>query len=338
MKKITIIGFVMVLCMFLSNIFLTQPSWATEEKYPSKEIHQIVPWRAGGGTDLFTRVLERLWEKKLGVPIVIENIPGGGTTIGNNKAWNAPADGYTILVVNIGALNFSAMLHNTEWTIEDWTYIGLHHTDPIIVYAHPSVPWNNIKDVMDYIIKDPGKLNVGVPESTNDQIILIKMIEEITGGKFGSIIPAGGGGKLLKEVMGGHIPLAFHRLWAGGIKAKAQNLKPIGIVTSKRNPLWPELPTFDEVLPLKWRVKGPLFGYKGYAVHKKVKEKYPERFNKLVSTFKEIFDSPEHKQAADKMKLTPILDYKGPEEAMKAIKEYDEMLRKYKHLFRIGVQ
>jgi tripartite-type tricarboxylate transporter receptor subunit TctC len=338
MKKATIIGSVTVLCMCLIHSFVVQSSWAKEKKYPAKEIRQIVPWRAGGGTDRFARTLSPMWEKKLGVPIVIENIPGAGTTIGNNKAWNAPADGYTVLVINIGAFNFSALLHDTKWTIEDWAFVGLHHTDPDIVYAHPDVPFNNIKELIEYALSNPGKLNVGIPGANNDQVILIRMLEEITGCKFGAVIPAGGGGKLLKEVMGGHIPVGFHRLWAGGIRAKAQNLKPIGIVSDKRNPLWPECPTFDEALPAKWKVKGPFWGYKGYAVKREAKEKYPDRFNLLVSTFKKIMESPEHEKAADKMKLTPILDYKGPKDAAKAIIEYDEMLLKYKHLFRIGVK
>lgn len=323
---------VLSIVAFALAALIGSPAFA-EKKFPSGPVYHIVPWKAGGGTDRFARTLEKMWEDRLGVPIVIDNIPGAGTTIGNNKVWNAPPDAYNVLVINIGAFNFSALLHDTKWSIEDWEYIGLHHTDPNIVYAKADAPWNNIKDVIDYAKKNPGELLLGVPGVNNDQRVLINMLEEKSGCKFGEIIPAGGGGNLLKEVAGGHIPIGVHRLWAGGLRAKAQGLKPIGIVADRRSDLWPECPTFNEVLPEEWQVEGPFWGHKGYAVPKMVKEKYPERFELLVSTFRDLFYSPEHMKAAKKMNITPILDYQGPEEAKKSIKAYDKMLRQYKHLF-----
>ena len=187
---------------------------ASAQEFPVKPITLIVPWPAGGPTDVGVRAMAEIAAKHLGQPIIVENKAGGTGTVGPaTMAAIAKPDGYTIAQMPITVYRLP-MMQNTTWTADDFTYI-IHLTGyTFAAMAHADTPFKTWQDVLDYAKKNPGKITYATSGAGSSLHLGMEMMAERSGVKF-THVPFKGAAEVNAAVAGGHTMMA-----AGGLSIK----------------------------------------------------------------------------------------------------------------------
>jgi len=234
---------VALLCMAASSASLAQG-------YPNKPIRLIVPFPAGGATDLFARTLGQKMGEKLGTQLIIDNKPGAGGAIGSDQAAKAPADGYTLLLATTSTHSIGpAVVPKLPYdTVRDFTPIGHVGDAPSIMLVPVTSPAKTVREWIDYAKKNPGKLNYA--SSGNGTIVqLTAELFKAQAGVFVTHIPYKGTALAIPDLISGKIDVLFDSLPTGMPHVRDGRLRALGVTTLKRSPLAPELPPIADTLP-----------------------------------------------------------------------------------------
>jgi tripartite-type tricarboxylate transporter receptor subunit TctC len=275
---------------------------ASAQDFPSRPITLIVPWPAGGPTDVGVRAMAEVAAKHLGQPIIIENKAGGAGTVGPaTMAATAKPDGYTIAQMPITVYRLP-MMQNTTWKADDFTYI-IHLTGyTFSAMAHVDTGFKSWQDVIDYAKANPGKITYATSGAGSSLHLGMEMMAEKSGIKF-THVPFKGAAEVNAAVAGGHTMMA-----AGGLSVmpmvQAGKVRLLNVWTEKRLKSVPELPTLKElgypwVFDSPWGIAGP----KG--MDPKVVQKIHDAFKKaiedegVVHTLERFEMVPNYKNSAD---------------------------------------
>jgi tripartite-type tricarboxylate transporter receptor subunit TctC len=218
---------------------------AQAQQFPTRPVTLIVPWPAGGSTDIGMRALAGATEKHLGQPIVIENKPGAGGTIGPaNMAAGAKPDGYTVAQLPITVFRMPFIQKTSFDPTRDFSYI-IHitgYTFGVVVKA--DAPWKTFGELIDYARANPGKINYGTPGAGTSLHITMEQIARQQGIKW-THVPFKGVAESMNALLGGHIDVVSDSTgWAGSVDAgQARLLVTWGAGRTKN---WPNVPNLKE--------------------------------------------------------------------------------------------
>lgn len=216
---------------------------AFAQAFPSKPIRLVVPYPPGGSTDILARAFAEPFARELGQPVAIENRPGASTNIGLEIAARSPADGYTIY---FGTSGLASNPHfgpvPTVDVFKDITPISLVASMPFLVAAHPSLPANSPRELIDLAKASPGKLMI----SSASLETQVKTINKRAGVQL-LHVPYKGGAQATNDAIAGHVNLVVALLPVLLPQIKAGKLKPIAISAPRRSPAAPDIPTFQEI-------------------------------------------------------------------------------------------
>jgi tripartite-type tricarboxylate transporter receptor subunit TctC len=226
------------------------PAVFAQQAHPNKAIRLIVPFPAGGATDLFARTLSQKMGEKLGTTLIIDNKPGAGGAIGADLAAKAPADGYTLLLATTSAHSIGPAI-NAKLpydTVRDFAPIAHVGDAPSIMLVPNSSPAKTVREWIDYAKKNPGKLNYA--SSGNGTIVqLTAELFKAQAGVFVTHIPYKGTALAIPDLISGKIDVLFDSLPTGMPHVRDGRLRALGVTSLKRSPLAPELPAIADVLP-----------------------------------------------------------------------------------------
>ncbi|MCX7780105.1 MAG: tripartite tricarboxylate transporter substrate binding protein [Negativicutes bacterium] len=264
--------------------------------FPTKPITLIVSFAAGGGTDLGARLLAPYLEKELGVPVVVENKPGGGGWIGYSELLKAKPDGYTIGYVNTpglitGYLNPSA---KRQQNLDSFTYVANHVLDPgVIAVRADEKRFTTIQELIEYAKKQ--ELTTTTNGVGTGPHMAALDINQKMGTKF-KPVHFNGTGEYLAAVLGGHIDVFIARVGESLEPVRDGQLKVLAVTTKERVPQYPNVPTMNETV-------GEVLNYssRGIAAPKGID---PKVLEKLQTAFEKAMKNPEHVQKMEKMGLT----------------------------------
>ncbi|GAA0842847.1 tripartite tricarboxylate transporter substrate binding protein [Cupriavidus pauculus] len=220
------------------------------DAYPTKPVTLIVPWAAGGSTDILARVLSEHLTKALGQPVIVDNKPGASGNIGSAMVARAQPDGYTLLVGSMSthAMNPALMANMPFKGVDDFTPLGLlaYVTNTMVV--NPSVPANNVKELIAYAKANPGKLAYASagPGSTNH--LSAVLFEKMAGVEM-LHVPYKGGAPAVVDTVAGQTQLLFSAGTQTLPHVKANKLKLLAVTEARRSPLLPNVPTVGETIP-----------------------------------------------------------------------------------------
>jgi tripartite-type tricarboxylate transporter receptor subunit TctC len=220
--------------------------------YPNKPVKIIVPFPAGGTSDVMGRLVAEELTKILKQPFVVENVGGAGGVIGTEKGAKSAPDGYTIIQTGVGQ---SAVAHgldpNVKYnTLTDFIHISQVNSGPNVLVVHPSTPFKTLKELVDYAKTNPGKLDYGYTPAASGHMAM-ELFKQ-TAGIFLTGIPYRGGGPMMTDALGGTIKIMFINQDVALQHVKAGKLRALAVTSAKRNPLYPDVPTIAES------------GYKGF--------------------------------------------------------------------------
>jgi tripartite-type tricarboxylate transporter receptor subunit TctC len=224
------------------------PVARAQSSYPEQIIRWIVPYPAGGGTDVIARTLSEAMRPMLGQQIVIDNRPGAATNIGADLVAKSKPDGYTIMSADNAVLAFNEHLFgrlpfNPQ---TDFSYIGAIGRFPLALVVHPDFPAKDFKEFLAYVKANPGKVNYASPGNGSPHHLAMEMFKNRTG-TFITHIPYRGAAPAMADVMGGQVPCMFLDLASGLQVMQGNKVRVLAIGSATRSKLLPNVPTLAEV-------------------------------------------------------------------------------------------
>ncbi|MFH1489511.1 MAG: tripartite tricarboxylate transporter substrate binding protein, partial [Pseudomonadota bacterium] len=288
-----------IIALVMLAFFIAFPVWVFADDYPNKPITIYVGWSAGGSTDVTTRVLAAEVEKILGVPVIVENKPGAGSTVGASLTYKKEPDGYTLGSVSSGAFTLRPFMLNLPYDpLNDFTFIWKYsqYVGGIMVLAE-----NPVKTVDDFVAwakKNPG-LSYASSGMYTQQQLAVELFGQCKGLKF-THVPCKGGSASKKQLMGKHVDFlagtgSHITMVRQGVFRMLTWYNTIG---DKRTPDFPDVPTQKELgckdaPPLGYLIVGP----KGM----------PESIRmKLADAFKKAQQTPSYQKLRKNMSLPDI--------------------------------
>ena len=231
--------------MLLAAAIVAFATAAQAQQFPTRPVTLIVPWPAGGSTDIGMRALAAATEKHLGQSIVIENKPGAAGTIGPaNMAASARPDGYTVAQLPITVFRMPFIQKTSFDPAKDFTYI-IHvtgYTFGVVVRA--DAPWKTFNELIEYARANPGKLNYGTPGAGTSLHITMEQIAKMKGIKW-TQVPFKGVAESMNALLGGHIDVVSDSTgWAGSVDGGQARLLVTWGAGRTRN--WPNVPNLKE--------------------------------------------------------------------------------------------
>ncbi|WP_426957003.1 tripartite tricarboxylate transporter substrate binding protein [Muricoccus radiodurans] len=219
------------------------------ETFPTRPIRLVVPFTAGGGTDVVGRELAQLLAAELGQPLVIDNRAGGGTVLGSDLVSKAPPDGYTLLLTTSALAINASLVRNLPYDTErGFAEVGLICHGPNVIVTRPDSPHRSVADIVRAARADPGGLTYG-SSGNGSAVHLAAELFKLTAGVDITHVPYRGAGPAYTDLLGGRLDMVFAT--AGGVAAfvKGERMRAVAVTSAQRSPAYEGVATVAETLP-----------------------------------------------------------------------------------------
>lgn len=302
------------LVLFISALFLLASLCAgaqTKGKFPEREIEIMVPWSAGGATDLMVRIFSPVIQKYLGVPILVTNKPGGAAVPGYVEAMTKKPDGYYLVAWATPSITITHM-QKTPYDANSFEPILNVVMAPVWFLAPASSPYNTLKDLVEDAKKRPGRINLGNAGAGGGTHMIALAFESSAGVKFNHV-PYSGGAPAVTAAVAGQVDVITCGPPEGVPQLEAGQLKCLGVFSEKRLAEFPDYPTAMEL-----GYDFAMGQWRGLAAPKGTD---PARIKILHDAFKAAMADPEFIKLAAQSGL--LLDYRNTEDFRKLIQKED---------------
>jgi len=219
---------------------------AVAQEFPTREVKIVVPLAPGGGTDTITRQITERMGRQLGKPVIIENKGGAGTTIGMAAVAVSPPDGQTLVVNGDTAAIFEFIFANLQFDVfKDFVPVAYFASAPIVLAAHPSLPANNIRELIALAKASPGRLPYATPGVGTPHDLAGLLLMQKAGVKLNEIAYRGNG-PALNDLLAGHVSIGMFTISNVLPHIQSGRLKALAVVGDKRTPVAPDFPSMAE--------------------------------------------------------------------------------------------
>ena len=219
---------------------------AAAQTYPTKAVRLVVPFLAGGSTDIVGRTVAQKLSEMWGQQAFVDNRPGGGTTIGTEMVAKAAPDGYTLLVTPAPfTINPSLLTKLPYDALTDFTPITLINTTPLVMVVNPGVPAKNVKELIALAKAKPGKLNFGSSGTGGSNHLAGELFDAMAGVKMVHI-PYKGNAGALTDIVGGHLDVVYNGITSAVALIRGGKLRALAVTSLQRSAALPDVPTLDE--------------------------------------------------------------------------------------------
>ena len=292
---------------------------AMAQAWPSRPISLIVPFAAGGTTDVLARAVGQELSKSLGQPVLVESKPGAGATVGADFVAKAKPDGYTLLMGavhhTIATSAYKKLPYDFQKDLLPVTIVALV---PNLLVVNPAVPARNVSELLALAKASPGKLSYGSAGNGTAHHLIGAQFEGMAGVQL-LHVPYKGSGPLVTDLLGGQITMSFDTITPVLPHIRAGKLRALAVTTNKRSPALPDVPTLDES-GLKGFNLGTWFGVLVPAGTPK------EIVSRLNTELVKIIHSPEFKKRMDDIGAEPVGN--TPEQMAQQIRDDTERFAK----------
>jgi tripartite-type tricarboxylate transporter receptor subunit TctC len=232
---------------------------ASAQSYPAKPIRVIIPFVAGGSSDIVGRAIASKFQELLGQPGVVENRPGANGAIAAEFVARAEPDGYTVLVGSIGVFSINAALFKDlrYHPVRDFAPITLAVTTPNVLITKPTLPAKTLKELVDEMKKNPGKLSYCSSGTGSSDHLTAELLKQAAG-VDAVHVPYKGGAACQTDIMGNQVDFSFQNLGAVTNYIKGNRMKALAVTAKARHPQLPDVPSvgeagFSDIVVTSWQ-------------------------------------------------------------------------------------
>ena len=291
--------------VLLLGIALAPSMLQAQDAWPARPITFLVPYGAGGYTDLVARLAARYVEKALGKPVIVDYRTGAGGIVGTQAVVNAAADGYTVCVCSIGAISIAPFDPNQKVgydPLRDLAPVGVVSSIAQVIIVKKDLPAHTLAELVSYAKAHPGKLNYGSSGAGGLTHYSVELFQARTGTKVVHI-PFKGGAPSSAAVVSGDVDFSFANMTDGLPQVQAGTVRGLAVTSLKRSPYLPDLPSVNEALLPDFSVET----WNGVMAPSKTPEPIVRKLSEILI---KMADDPEVKEimrkaGADTVKTTP---------------------------------
>jgi tripartite-type tricarboxylate transporter receptor subunit TctC len=223
------------------------PGLALAQQYPTKPVRIVVPFPAGGVTDIAGRLIAQKLSERMGQQFYIENIAGAGGNLGMGQVARAPGDGYTVLFASSSIVVNPSLYVKTPFDLDkDFIPVTKAGASPNAWIVNPTFPAKTMTEMVDLIKREPGKHSVASPGAGTTPSLSIEMLKIRLKLDFVTV-PFAGGGPMIQSLLGGHTPITCGAIGNTSALIKEGKVRPLAIAFNRRLTVFPNLPTLAEV-------------------------------------------------------------------------------------------
>jgi tripartite-type tricarboxylate transporter receptor subunit TctC len=217
-----------------------------QSAWPSRPIRIVVPFAPGGASDILARLIGKELGERLKQPVVVENKPGAGGTIGADLVAKSPPDGYTLLLADVSVvMTFPNLYASLPYQAKDLIPVANIATFGLIMIAPANSRFNSLAEIVAAEKTSPGKLNMASPGSGSSNHLTLEQLNSVAGTRIVHV-PYKGTGPAINDLVGGQVDLTFASGAASKPLLDGGKVKAIAVTSGKRNPLLPQVPTIAE--------------------------------------------------------------------------------------------
>ncbi|MDI6027945.1 tripartite tricarboxylate transporter substrate binding protein [Corticibacterium sp. UT-5YL-CI-8] len=222
---------------------------ANAQDFPTNTITLVVPFAAGGSTDLVARVIAQKMSDDLGQQIVVENVGGAGGNLGADRVARAEPDGYTILMGTVATHALNPLMLKTKPydPVTDFSPISLLVVVPNVLVVNPQLPVNSVAELVDLLKKSPDQYSYASSGNGTPLHLSGELFKSLAGVEM-QHVPYKGAGPALNDVLANQVPIMFDNLPSSSSHIKAGTLKALGVTTKERAPSFPDVPAIGETV------------------------------------------------------------------------------------------
>jgi tripartite-type tricarboxylate transporter receptor subunit TctC len=225
---------------------LAIPGVASAQNYPTGPLRIVVPFVPGGGTDILARMLGQKLNEAWNQPVIVDNRPGAGGTVGTAYVAKATGDGHTILVVPAGYAAYPSLYKRLPFDqVRDLAPVSRLASGPLVLVVHPSLPARSVKEFIALARRRPGEINFGTAGAGTLPHLSAELFNSMSGIKLVHI-PYKGAGAAVADILAGRVPVYFMNILQSLSLIKAGKLRALGVTTPERSPIAPEIPSIAE--------------------------------------------------------------------------------------------
>jgi tripartite-type tricarboxylate transporter receptor subunit TctC len=222
---------------------------SAQPAFPSKPIHWVVPFAAGGATDVIARMVGQKLSEGWGQPVIIDNKPGGTGVVGSEAVKNAPPDGYTILMGTASTHSVSPAVHpKLSYRLEDFTPATLVATFPNMLVVHPSMPVKTVPEFIALLKANPNRYNFSSTGPGGSVHLAAELFMQMTGTKM-THVAYKGSAPALNDLLGGQVDCTFDNMTTVWPHVQSGSLRALGVAGLQRVKAAPDVPTIAETVP-----------------------------------------------------------------------------------------
>ena len=231
----------------LAAAAMSLPTLAQTSSFPQRPVRIVVPYTTGGSNDVIARLLAQQLQEAWGQPVVVENKPGAAGNIGASDIAKSAPDGHSLLLTNINIVSMNpGLIANMPFDPQkDFSPISLLGTTALALVVHPSVPANNVRELIDLARKGPGRLNYASSGNGSPQHMSAEMFKAMTKTSM-THIPYRGAAPAVNDLLAGQVQVTIGVVNQLIPHIRAGKLKALGVTTRKRLAQMPDVPTLDE--------------------------------------------------------------------------------------------
>ncbi|ART47715.1 Bug family tripartite tricarboxylate transporter substrate binding protein [Acidovorax carolinensis] len=223
---------------------------AQAQAWPAKPLRIVVPFPAGGTSDVLARLVGLKLSESLGQPVVVDNKPGSSGNLGADMVAKAAPDGHTLLLTDVGNLSISPSLYKLPFNLgADFSPVAMVAYSPHLLVTSNQVPANTTQELIEWVKSQKGKANFAAAAGMGSATHLAGVLFAQRAGLDWGYVPYKGGAQAMTDLIGGQVDLTFNGMVATYPHVKSGKIKLIAVSSAKRNPTLEEVPTVGETLP-----------------------------------------------------------------------------------------
>jgi tripartite-type tricarboxylate transporter receptor subunit TctC len=277
------------------------PLTARAQAYPARPVTMVVPYTAGGSTEILTRIIAQNLTQRLGQSFIVENKPGAGTVIGTTAVAKAEPDGYTLLMVTPTPMAINVRIHKElpYDPVRDFVPLVMVAAAPFVLIVNADLPVHSVKELIAYAKERPGKLSYGSGGVGAPHHLYAELLKSMAGINM-THVPYKGSLPALNDVVAGHIDLMFCDIPPAIGMIKTGRVRILGVSTKARVDTFPDVPSIDEA-------GVPGFDVAGWFMVVAPAQTPPAIVAKLHEGMKAVLATPEAKAQIVKLSLVPLV-------------------------------